>query len=101
MGFSLPARFFFRRGWGHRSGSKGAVIRWQHIPCRSQVIADNLSDEDETDWRYVVPSEIPLGSDEIAVGIIYNADVLSLEVSLEHGHAGRALPTAFISVLGR
>lgn len=40
-----------------------------------------MNDEDhDADWRYVTPSTIPLGSDVIAVGIIYNANTVSLKV---------------------
>lgn len=46
-----------------------------------QVIADSINAQDiGADWRYVVPSTIPLGSDQIAVGIIYDAKTLSPKV---------------------
>lgn len=47
-----------------------------------KVIADSLNEGDlGADWQYVVPSIIPLGYGEIAVGIIYDANTLTLEVS--------------------
>lgn len=46
-----------------------------------QAIVNSMNDEDrEADWRRFDPSTIPLGSDEIALGIIYNANTLSLKV---------------------
>lgn len=42
---------------------------------------DSINAQDKgADWRYVIPSQIPLGSDEIAVGIIYDAGKIALKV---------------------
>lgn len=46
-----------------------------------QVIVDSINAGDTgAEWRYVVPSKIPLGTDQIAVGIIYDASKIALKV---------------------
>lgn len=46
-----------------------------------KVIVDSINAEDAgASWQYVVPSTIPLGSDVIAVGIIYDSNKVSTKV---------------------
>lgn len=58
------------------------LLRWTVLFQSSgqSLVASINANDSGANWDYVIPSAIPLGSDEIAVGLIYDTNAVSLKV---------------------